>query len=87
MNPATTATSKAPSSNGGLQSLIPGDLRKLKATKRMRAVVKFMANPIAETRRKNLIKADKKEKAEIERLAEWDGFLQSGRRFYEAGQN
>lgn len=53
----------------------------------MRAVVKFMANPIAETRRKNLIKADKKEKAEIERLAEWDGFLQSGRRFYEAGQN
>lgn len=80
-NPSTT--SATPSND----SLIENDLVKSRVVKRMKAVARFVANPVAERKKKIGMKADKNEKVEVERLAEWDKFLQSGRGSRKAGQN
>lgn len=80
-NPSTTS---APPSN---DSLTETDLARSKIAKRMWAVARFVANPVAERKKKFEMKADKKNKVEVERLAEWDEFLQSGKGSHEAGQN
>lgn len=75
-NPPTTS---APPLN---DSLIGNDLAKI--AKRMKAVARFVANPVAEKKKKIGMKVDKKNKVEVERLAEWDEFLQSGKGSHEA---
>lgn len=83
--PTTPQRPRSP--DDGLHYSTPDGPRRSKTIKRMRAVARFVANPVAETRKNIEMKAARKTKAEAERLAEWDRFLQSGRNSHEAGQN
>lgn len=85
----STMLQKSPPPDDGLRYSTPGGQRRSKTIKRMRAVARFVSNPVTETRKNIEMKAARKTKAEAERLAEWDRFLRSDRNSHdrEAGQN